>query len=722
MSLELWRSAGFIASALPICHPAPERLYTGPWWRLSGYHVKEDGAVSSPTTLDRPKPFAYHKWVRERWLPKPLRTMRRFAEAEFILPDGKFIGRKFKCARQPFSGAWFDYIDSGRFREFNLTGPSQAGKTTIGFIIPILYHLFEIVENIIVGCPDGTMVTDKWEKDILPAIMGTRFQALLPTSGLGSKGGKFKVMTFKNGARLKFVTGGGSDKSRAGYTCRVLIITETDDLDRSGVSSVEADKVTQMEARLRSFSDKKVIYKECTLSTPEGRTYRDLKNGTDTRIVRPCPKCHDFVTPERKNVRGWEDAENVLDARDNAYWNCPSCGEAWTEEERFEANSQCLLLHRGQEVVNGEDGTPEVVGDVPRTNALSFRFSAVDNSFQTAADIGEDLWKAEREHDEDNAEKFLCQFVFAEPYRSKSLSRQVLDVQAIVRRTTDLGRGMVPDWAVFLTAALDLGKFTCHFVVSAWAKNATGSIIDYGVIEVPSASLGIETGLRIAMLEFHAICTGGYPNTDGDVLTPKQAWIDAHWQGTKGHKGVQAFCREVGNKTFRPSIGCGQGHNLAAFNDPRKKSDSVKYIGNQFYRSYRKEEDVNVMMVNADHWKAYVHAQLMIPTSQPGALTLFAADPKEHTTFAKHMTAEEQVEEFTKAGGRRFRWVSVHTHNHFLDVTYNACAAASYCGASLPETVMLKRRTAKAPIGGSPKYVNSRWARRPDGSPYLSGR
>jgi hypothetical protein len=39
-----------------------------------------------------------------------------------------------------------------------------------------------------------------------------------------------------NGAVLKFMSGGGGDKSRAGYTARVVVVTDTDGLDTPGAA------------------------------------------------------------------------------------------------------------------------------------------------------------------------------------------------------------------------------------------------------------------------------------------------------------------------------------------------------------------------------------------------------------------------------------------------------------------------------------------------------
>ena len=47
--------------------------------------------------------------------PRPLRTMRAFAEAEIVIPDGPYAGRRFRCSRQPYTGLWFDLVDSGQW-------------------------------------------------------------------------------------------------------------------------------------------------------------------------------------------------------------------------------------------------------------------------------------------------------------------------------------------------------------------------------------------------------------------------------------------------------------------------------------------------------------------------------------------------------------------------------------------------------------------------------
>jgi hypothetical protein len=54
--------------------------------------------------------------------------MREFAEAEIVIPDGPYQGRRFRCSRQPYTKLWFDAVDSGRWNRFVATGPTQSGR------------------------------------------------------------------------------------------------------------------------------------------------------------------------------------------------------------------------------------------------------------------------------------------------------------------------------------------------------------------------------------------------------------------------------------------------------------------------------------------------------------------------------------------------------------------------------------------------------------------
>lgn len=629
-------------------------------------------------TLGRTSPVHEDlRWLLRQSRAPRLRSLRRFAEEEIVIPDGPYAGRRFRCSRQPYTGLWFDAVDSGNWQRFVATGPTQSGKTLSCFIIPLLYHLFEMGETVICGVPDMDMAADKWREDLLPVIEQSRFRTLLPRVGGGSRGGHVESIQFTNGATLKFMSGGGGDKSRAGFTSRVIVITETDGLDQVSSSSRESDKVTQLEARTRAYGHRARIYMECTVSTDSGRTWQEYTKGTCSNISLCCPLCKAWVVPEREHLQGWLEAASQADAREDGSFFCPACGEAWQEDHRRQANEQGRLVHRGQRI----DAEGNVVGEAPRTNTLGFRWSGVHNLFQTAGDLAASEWDAAHAQDEDNAERAQRQFVWCIPVESPRSSILSLELMELASRTLPLLRGILPADTQHLSAAMDLGKYLNHWVVIAWREGATPHLVDYGRIEVASQELGVEQALMVSLRQFRDMVMHGWVKDKDPKQTPVipgQVWIDAGYMTDV----VYTFCRESGNR-FRPSVGRGAlQHRKQSYHRPTSTGSVVQMIGQNFHYALLPER-IHLAEVDADYWKTWVHQRLETPLGTSGAMTLFQAPPQEHTSLVRHLTAETKVEEYLPGQGMITRWERIRRDNHFFDAIYNACAAGWACGARL---------------------------------------
>jgi phage terminase large subunit GpA-like protein len=626
-------------------------------------------------------------WLTRQSRAHKRRTMREFAEQEVIIPDGPYAGRRFRCSRQPYSGLWFDAIDSGLWSRYVGTGPTQSGKTLSCFVIPLLYHLFEIGETVICGLPDMDMAGDKWREDILPVIEQSQFRHQMPTTGSGSRGGRVEAIRFLNGATLKFMSGGGGDKSRAGFTSRVIVITETDGMDQQGTSSRESDKITQLEARTRAYGARRRIYMECTVSTEQGRTWQEYQNGTRSRIVLSCPHCQAPVAPEREHLQHWQETTSQVQARTLARFVCPACQQDWSDADRQQANATASLLHHGQDLA--ADGS--VSGTAPETDTLGFRWSAVNNLFLTAGDIAADEWRASRAADEENAEREMRQFVWCVPVASSKSDETSLPLHDLTHRISAYPKGIVPPDAKLLTCGIDLGKYLAHWVVVAWSDGATGYIVDYGRLEIASPDLGVEKAILLALREFHEQMKEGYPVRGSDERRPLQLmWIDAGYMTDV----VYNFVREhPPNRRILPAIGRGAAQQRTQwYNRPTSTGSVVRHIGEGFHINLLAGSATYLVEVDADHWKSWVHQRLATPMDQPGAMTLFAAPPAEHLSFAKHLTAETKTEEYVAGRGVVTKWERVRKNNHWFDALYNACALGHYAGIRLLQQVRPPRK------------------------------
>lgn len=623
-------------------------------------------------------------WLAGQARSQRLRTMLEFAEEEIIIPDGPYRGRKFRSSRQPYTRLWFGAIALGLWMRFFATGPTQSGKSLSCYVIPMFYHLFEIGETVICGLPDLEMASDKWREDILPAIEASRYRELLPRRGAGSRGGgKFRAVQFLNGATLRFMSGGGGDKTRAGFTSRVLVMTEVDGMDMSSETSREADKIKQLEARLKAYQSRRRVYGECTVSIESGRTWQEYSNGTQSRIVLRCPHCLHWVTPEREHFSGWKDAENEVDAGESSTFACPDCGKPWSEPERADANQLGKLVHRGQEI------TPEgdIVGQPPKTDTLGFRWSAINNLFAEPRDIGKEEWAASRAPDEDNAEKEMRQFIWALPYLPPQLDLSGVSIGQVISKADQTQKGSIPEKSICFTVGIDIGKYLSHWTAFSFAADGSPHAVDYGTIEVESASIGTEAAILAALRTFRDEFTSrGWPLASGELKKPDQIFVDSGWQGDKEDiYPVYSFAIESGT-IYRPS----KGFAATAYHCPPAEKRIFRGEHCHIKRHPVGQRSVQLVEFDADHWKTWFHNRVTTPKGHPGCLTLFTGAQKEHLLYARHVTAEKKVEEYSPKKGKIIRWQYDGKKNHYFDASVLACVAAHCMGVRLEGMTMAR--------------------------------
>lgn len=618
----------------------------------------------------------------DRCVARITRKISQFALEEIVLPpSGPFRDRRFSYEFQPFVRLWFELIESGDFCRYAVVGPTQTGKTLSCLVIPGMFHLFEMNESVIVGIPQMDMAMDKWTRDFLPAIKASRYAELLPDAGTGSKGGKFESITFKNGATLKFMSAQGGDEKRSGFTSRILLMTEVDKYDAASEKSREADPVTQMISRLDAFAvEDSIIYMECSPSIEEGRIWTEYVNGSEARIAQQCPHCQHFVTLEREHLIGWSDATSEVEARDGACFACPQCGHEWTEEERAEANRKAVLVHKGQSVT--PDG--KVHGPLPKTLTAGFRWNVANSLFKPAADIGGVEWKARFAPDEENSDKGVCQFYWAKPAKATITDQTPLDVSTLLDRMHPDGRGIVPATCELVTVGCDLGGHLCHWTAMAWDAFGRGFIIDQGRIVVPQATLGLEVGLMEAMRELREMCGRGWLRSDGVPVVPDEVLVDSGWKTPI----VYEFVSETGG-SFRPCKGLSVSGEAVSYNRPKSTGAIVRWIGDGWHIARLKDDDIDLVEIDADEAKSTLHARMSCGLEAPGAITLFhvaRTDMQEvewRRRFVRQLTAEKSIQEFMKGRGMVTRWTKIRQDNHWLDSTALALVAGSISGVSV---------------------------------------
>lgn len=637
------------------------------------------------TFIDSQKSALLNGFRRRRY-----RTMEQFARDEIVITTGPFPGR-FLPERQPHMVHWYRLVDSGLFSELLATGPSQSGKTLNCFVVPLLYHLFEIQETVIAAVPDGDMIADKWSTDILPVIEASRYRDLLPTAGAGSKGGLGIQMRFRHGPILRWMTAGGDDKRRAGFTSRVICFTETDGFDDSSETSAEGTKLEQIEARARSFPlARRRIYKECTVSLRERHTWHTYEQrSTSTRLVMPCQHCGEYVLPERDHLVGWRGADSAEVARAAGQLACPSCGEVWTEAERRESVRSCVPLHLGQEI--GEDG--KVKGELPDTRTLGFRWTASHNLLLPAGDIAADEWAAERASDEDAAQRKMCQFVWAVPYTPLDVEQVALEPSVVESRATGLGRGQKPSGTRFVSIGIDVNQAVLHWTAVAFCEGDRAVVIDYGKTGVKWRQKGFKRALDEAIRHLHAKITDGWSDAAYDRVN-----VDARYKTDD----VIASIKGLNDRRWRAHMGLGKGQYLSQRfheNESPEHDKKLVWVGERSYEQVVTKHRAILQKSDANHWKGIVQERLALDGND-GSISLFAGADGVHTQYARHITSEREEDQFDPKRGVQKVFIQIRSANHWLDSTYMALTGGHRLGWLVkPRPIVINQVQSPAPTG-----------------------
>lgn len=598
--------------------------------------------------------------------------MREFAEQEIILPTGPYEGRRFSVARQPVAGLFLDAIDAGGFKRHAMTGPAQSGKSLIGFVIPTLYYLFEVKADVILGLPSMELAADKWRDDLLPVIERSRYRDQLPKRGSGSKGGKVVAVKFRNGRVLRFMSGGS--KNIRSKTARVNVNTEIDVMQVPVGGSKEADPLRQLEARTKSFGSAARIFNECTVTTQDGRIWKEIQNGTNSMIEARCPKCSEYVAFEREHLVGWQDCKTILEAERNARLACPKCGSMLDDSDRAAAHRDTRLVHRNAD-----------------TDTLGFRYNAANNLLVPLGDVAKKEWRALRMGD-DEAETDLRQHDWAIPVEPENLQLTVTDWEMIAGRQGQWLRGVLPDDTEFLTLGADIGKYLIHWTAIAWRTGLTPHVHEYGTVEVKSDQLDENRAIELALCQLRdeLAATGWSGQRPRRIFVDAGDWPDViePWCG-KSHAiwpGVIWPCKGFGSKTLSPT------GELAV----------------RGWKAVPRSDGTLAVDLVADRWKSRTYQGIECPIAAPGALTVFKVDRlQDHLSFGKHITAEKKEEQLV-GGKMKTVWVRVRRANHYLDSTALAIAAGiTYAEERTPEQPATNQEPDAQPI--NPLNYRGRW-------------
>ncbi len=237
-----------------------------------------------------------------------------------------------------------------------------------------------------------------------------------------------------------------------------------------------------------------------------------------------------------------------------------------------------------------------------------------------------------------------------------------------------------------------------HWTAIAW-KRGVGYVVDYDAIPVHSPVVGnledpenvaaVQDAILAALCEFRDRAAVGWPDAETGELRPLDlALVDVGYARASLDTPIYEFIRASPGNVYRPAKGFGTGSGQSQYRHPTKRGHGRR-LYNHAHATFQATHRTWLYNVDADYWKNFVHQSFLAPVEHvgglivkiaAGALTLFGSDPITHRLYAQHVTAEAWVHEYKPGGREVYRWKRVRRQNHWLDTTYNACAAAAILG------------------------------------------
>lgn len=181
-----------------------------------------------------------------------------------------------------------------------------------------------------------------------------------------------------------------------------------------------------------------------------------------------------------------------------------------------------------------------------------------------------------------------------------------------------------------------------------------------------------------------------YRNGDGAPLRFNALAVDVKWN----EKVIRRAIRDAGDARVMGYNGHGIGPTKAPMSSWKARDGEKKGV---HWHLRAAKQGVRNFISDVNFWKSFCKKHFLIPIGQPGSLSVFKADNREHELYASHIKAETCQSMTDDATGRRVEiWKALPGEdNDWLDTTCGCLALLSYCGAECLGAESEKRKTKK---------------------------
>lgn len=564
----------------------------------------------------------YQKEAMRQLQPPENLTVSEWAE-KYRMLDSKTSAMPgpWRNEKTPYLREIMDEFINYDTEEIIFCKPSQVGGTEA---------MQNMLGYVIQQDPSPTLIvypTDALAESISKNRLEPMIRASKPLRKLYNENESSKLELQFDGMYLS-LNGANSPSALASKAIKYLFLDEVDKYP--GASKKEADPIRLARERTKTFTNQRKIYMTSTPTLQTGHIWQALQGADiEKHYFVPCPHCGEYIELKFSNLRfpSGDDLDNSERA-DMAVYVCQECGCKITDQDR----DNMIRYGEWREVRRNTKASKKVAFWINTLYSPFVRFSEIVKEFLDSKD------------NPDLLQNFVNSWL-AEPWEDTKLKT---DADMVMERQTDLPQLVVPSWARYLTAGVDVQETCLYWTIRAWGPYIT--------------SQNIAHGQALSFQDIESTMNTPYLTESGEQVIVSLCLIDSGYDADSTYD----FCAT--NSEWAMPVKGASNPMMSHF-----KTSKINKVDSKAY-------GMNLVLVDGDKYKDMI-ASRMRKDNGKGAWMVYEGCDRE---YAEQVTSEHKVNE--KSGSRVVqRWRPKHSHidNHYLDCEVYSLAAADILGVRM---------------------------------------
>lgn len=650
---------------------------------------------------------ALHEAFADAWRPRPAISLADWAASELRLPaEVSATPGPYDLRRYSYWRGVLDAADDPEVEEIVMMASTQVGKTTC--LIAILLALGYLQPApAMLAAPDKDALKELRAKVYAIADATPALRDSLPAARLRND------RWLDLGDARAYLGYAFNTQTLSGKSCRTVLCTE---VDRWRKTLTHGDPSLIVGERVKAFH-RSLIVRESTPSDEHSRIYHAYKQSDERRFLVPCPACGHW-----QELRFWPLKKGPFAGcggvaglkNDKGEWLTPDEARAAAHYLcetgcRIESDAKSAMVEQGRWIPKGQsiDRKGKLTGKPLKSKRI---WGARLNSlYAETVSFGRMAAKfLDCRGKQASLQVFLndwCATRFMQ--RGKTPQWRKLGL----RLRGDNAPGVVPSWALFLTAAADPGKGYVRWTVRAWGADSTSTLVAYDTTRMDGTKrLSHLLALGPAVLDREWPLAA--PNPLGDKsLRVSMLGVDVGYRPHQVHEWWRGLAADL-RRRVRQVAGKAELPDDAPWR-AKIVERSAREPGKVYAGGQQRWE------INRGIYSAEVHDRWKIPRGESGAWLVPNVEPGQLELYLQEITNEAPVRRPNKRGRMLTIWEKIRTSvgNHYGDcAAYELAIADMLVDRNWTDVLgrlRNRRFAAQQPAARDKPFT------RPDGRPFL---